>query len=243
MENENYINIQGWMRNELGLKANELILYAIIHGFSQDGESEYYGSQRYISKSMGVSLQTANSLINKLLNNGLIIKTTESHYSAVFKKLEHPVQETRTLGVQETRTNNNNTNNNSKGSLCSPSESKLVPIIEKAPGCPQTYWRNKKREAVGKKPTFSNNDVLKQIHYFKDQAMSIHGQDFNTLSAPSGKMLKGFKSVSKFADLKDIVDWWLREGGEYADYTPDAFISESTVNKFKAKKTNKKNWI
>lgn len=110
MNNNNYINIQGFMINELGLKGNELILYAIIYGFSQDGHSEYYGSQRYISKAMGISVVSANHLINKLLDKGLIIKTTESHYK-VLKNLKQGVKESLTVSVKESLTNNNNTNN------------------------------------------------------------------------------------------------------------------------------------
>ena len=36
---DNYIVIQTFMIRELKLKGNELILYALIHGFSQDGTS------------------------------------------------------------------------------------------------------------------------------------------------------------------------------------------------------------
>jgi len=121
MTNENYITIQGWMINDLNLKGNELLLYAIIYGFSQNGEGEYYGSQRYISKAMKISLPTANKLINSLLKKGLIIKKEESHYQAVFKrkeglvvlkKVKQGVKETLTVGVKETLTNKYNTNNN-----------------------------------------------------------------------------------------------------------------------------------
>ena len=35
MNADNYINIQGWMRTDLDLKGNELLVYAIIYGFSQ----------------------------------------------------------------------------------------------------------------------------------------------------------------------------------------------------------------
>lgn len=111
MKNENYINIQGWMINELKLKGNELVLYAIIYGFSQDGQSEYFGSQRYISVAMGVSLPTTNKLINKLLLKKLIQRTGESHYR-VLKKVKQGVKESLTVGVKESLTNNNNTNNN-----------------------------------------------------------------------------------------------------------------------------------
>jgi len=100
MKNGGYINIQGWMINELKLKGNELVLYAIIYGFSQDGQSEYFGSQRYISKAMDISKTTANSLLNKLLDRGLIVKTQESHYKAVPETGTHNEKQ----GVPETGT-------------------------------------------------------------------------------------------------------------------------------------------
>lgn len=119
MENTNYITIQGWMINELNLKGNELLLYAIIYGFSQDRESEYFGSQRYIAKSLKISLVTTNKIINSLLDKKLIIKTKESHYitvkeslTGVLKKVKQGVKETLTLSVKETLTNKYNTNYN-----------------------------------------------------------------------------------------------------------------------------------
>ena len=47
---DNYILVYGWMVTELGLKGNELFLYAIIYGFSQDGETEFSGSLRYMQE-------------------------------------------------------------------------------------------------------------------------------------------------------------------------------------------------
>lgn len=134
MDNKNYINIQGWMINNLKLKGNELILYAIIYGFSQDGESEYYGSQRYIAKALGVSVPTVNKTIKKLLDKNLIKNTSESHYKAVsvkksltegvkesltpvLKKVKQGVKESLTIGVKESLTNNNNTNNKNNNKL------------------------------------------------------------------------------------------------------------------------------
>lgn len=35
VKNENYLVIQGWMITELKLKGNELLIYAIIYGFSR----------------------------------------------------------------------------------------------------------------------------------------------------------------------------------------------------------------
>ena len=37
MKDENYIVLQGWMINKLNLKGNELTVYALIYGYSQNG--------------------------------------------------------------------------------------------------------------------------------------------------------------------------------------------------------------
>ena len=41
---DNYYQVSGWMLNRLHLKGTELQIYAIIYGFSQDGESKITGS-------------------------------------------------------------------------------------------------------------------------------------------------------------------------------------------------------
>ena len=154
-----------------------------------------------------------------------------------------PVKESLTPSVKESLTNNNNTNNNtntsSQSSDVSERELNYQPVKEKPAGCPQTYWKNKKREAIGKKPTYSNNPLLEDIKYFREKAFDFQNVDFQTLKNPSGKMLRGFKNVGKYAEIREVINWWLDTGGEYADYTPDAFISESTVNKYEAKNNKK----
>ena len=66
---DNYIMIQGWMVTELELKGNELLIFAIIHGFSQDGETRFTGGLQYLadwtnSTKQGVS-KNLKSLVNK----------------------------------------------------------------------------------------------------------------------------------------------------------------------------------
>ena len=74
MKRDNYITIQGWMVSELGLSGNELILYALIYGFSQDGETSFSGSLSYICKWLNVSKPTAINLLKSLVERGVIIK-------------------------------------------------------------------------------------------------------------------------------------------------------------------------
>jgi len=74
MKDENYITILGWMINQLELSGNELVIYALIYGFSQDGKSKFKGAIKYLSDSLGVSKQSAIELLKKLTKRRLIKK-------------------------------------------------------------------------------------------------------------------------------------------------------------------------
>lgn len=73
VKNGNYFVIQGWMINELKLKGNELIVYAIIYGFSQDG-NYYTGSLQYIAEWANISKRSVINTIQKLINLGFVEK-------------------------------------------------------------------------------------------------------------------------------------------------------------------------
>ena len=74
MKSTNYVVIQGWMCNELQLSGNELLVFALIHGFSQDGESEFAGSRNYIAETFNISKPTVDKAINNLLSLDYIVK-------------------------------------------------------------------------------------------------------------------------------------------------------------------------
>lgn len=74
MNNNNYIVIQGWMCNDLQLSGNELLIYALIYGFSQDGESEFCGSRTYIANTFNISKPTVDKSLKSLIKKGYIIK-------------------------------------------------------------------------------------------------------------------------------------------------------------------------
>ena len=72
--NGSYVHIESFMVEELHLKGNELIAYAVVHGFSQDGSSVFCGSSAYIAKWCGCTKKTAITILNKLAGKGLIEK-------------------------------------------------------------------------------------------------------------------------------------------------------------------------
>ena len=74
VKNENYISIQGWMVNELNLKGNELLVYAIIYGFSQEENQKFAGSIQYLANWIGSSKQTVFNCLKSLIEKELIEK-------------------------------------------------------------------------------------------------------------------------------------------------------------------------
>ena len=77
IDNKNFITIQGWMRSELNLSGNELIAYALIYGFSQDGESSFNGSSQYIADWCGIARDNALRLLKRMCEKGIITKKEE----------------------------------------------------------------------------------------------------------------------------------------------------------------------
>lgn len=75
MSSSNYLVIQDWMIEELKLKGMDLIIYAIIFGFSQDEKSGFVGSQKYLAFWCNSSIRGVQKSLNKLTQNGLIYKS------------------------------------------------------------------------------------------------------------------------------------------------------------------------
>ena len=74
IKDRNYYQVAGWMINRLGLSGRELHAYAIIYGFTQDGETEFNGSINYIAEWLGSSRNTAISVLKSLIEKRLITK-------------------------------------------------------------------------------------------------------------------------------------------------------------------------
>lgn len=74
VKDNNFVAIQGWMRTRLNLKGNELLIYALIYGFSQDGQSRFTGTRKYIADWCGCSLDTVDRSLSSLVRKGLLAK-------------------------------------------------------------------------------------------------------------------------------------------------------------------------
>lgn len=181
MEDYNFYQVQGWMVNNLNLKGNELICYAVIYSFSQDEESKFMGGVKYLCGWLNASEPTVISVLEKLVAKGLIepipviTKTCKRVYYQVTKEslvrgnLRNLSKGTKdSLGTLYNNNNNNIDNNKEKrdnNKLSSLKKDdiefdefyKLYPLKKGKP-CAERAWKKlsekDKKEAIEKLPAY-----------------------------------------------------------------------------------------
>ena len=96
----NFYVVNGWMITALKLSGRELQAYAIIYGFTQDGETDFSGSLAYLSEWLGCTKKTAIETLKSLADKNLIFKTQAvingvktNYYRAVFPPNNGPEAE------------------------------------------------------------------------------------------------------------------------------------------------------
>ena len=72
VQNNNYITVQGWMINDLKLKGTELLVYAVIYGFSQAEGQRYTGSLQYLAEWCGATKRSVQTALKSLTDKGYI---------------------------------------------------------------------------------------------------------------------------------------------------------------------------
>lgn len=123
---DRYFVVQEWMVRDAKLSGLDLLIYAIIFGFSQDDETEFFGSLSYLRDMTGYSKQSIINSLKKLVDTDMLIRkeifvngVKTVRYRANFKNFNGgketlpPSQETLTgavkkldQGGQETLPNN-----------------------------------------------------------------------------------------------------------------------------------------
>ena len=72
--NEKYYVVHRWMVNELNLRGLNLTIYAIIYGYSMDGETEFFGSLNYLTEMTGCTKQAIIKSLKYLVENEYIVR-------------------------------------------------------------------------------------------------------------------------------------------------------------------------
>ena len=74
LQDNHEIKIHNWMVSELKLKANELIIYAIIHNHKEENSLGYYGGITLLEKLTGASRNTVISVLKNLVDKGHVTR-------------------------------------------------------------------------------------------------------------------------------------------------------------------------
>ena len=131
MNNNNYISIQGFMVNDLHLRCNELLVYALIYGFSQDGKSWFQGSIKYISDWFNIDRKTVINVLQSLCDKGLLLKNVKTVNGV--KLCDYMATQRgsgkNTLGVENDSTGSGNSSQGGSGNF-SPHNNNIDNIIK-----------------------------------------------------------------------------------------------------------------
>ena len=119
---ENYIVVQGFMIKDLHLKGNELLVYAIIYGFSQAENQVFNGSLQYLADWTNSTKQGVIKCLKLLVEKGYIVKNDRvingvkfceyyaTELNTVLNKVEYPAEQSLTGGIKQSLINNISSN-------------------------------------------------------------------------------------------------------------------------------------
>lgn len=228
VRDRNYYQVSGWMINQLGLSGRELHAYAIIYGFTQDGETEFNGSINYIAEWLGSSRQTAITVLKSLVDKGLLEKTQidtpdgkRNYYTCII-----PAFNERTGVVKELDQVVKKLDGGSQ---------KIIPGVVKK----LDYGGSQK---IGPNNNTTNNNINNNIdNLLVDQAEKndhIPYQKIKELYNDTCKSLAKIMAISE-ARKKAIAARWKEYGGDIAVFTTLFTMAEESTF---LKGGNERNW-
>jgi DNA-binding MarR family transcriptional regulator len=190
------------MITKLKLKGNELLVFALIHGFSQDGESRFKGSLRYLIEWTGLDKSTVIKLLKQLVDKQYINKFEyeknkvryceyTSNYWVALEWLENPtpvVGKSDTIKIDDINTSFDNDNTGVKNPGLFPDEETRV------------------EEPKEKKTLFRNSAVCKMVKF--ENGVGVDYSEFESkFATPEFEkvdLVYYFHSVSDWSDQKNM---------------------------------------
>ena len=197
IKDSNYINIQGWMLSKLGLKGNNLIIYAIIYGFSQVEGHYFNGSLQYLCEWTNSTRQGVIKNLKELVDLGYVIKQDASPTNIYYvNKVTIDSVNNVSNGVNIVTNDVNSVNIDSEQSL------------------PNNILNNTNNKYI-KEREFSNK-LIEIISYFN----SVCHTNFKSNSKETRKLIKTHLNEGfTVEDFKKVIDSKYKEWG----VTPKAF--------------------
>ena len=215
IKNTNYFTVQGWMINDLGLASNELLVYAIIYGFSQDESSEFTGSLNYLADFINSTKPTIIKCLKSLIDKGFLKKTDRilngqnfPTYKAISfdfnrgKETLPPSKETLTGGGKETLPNNNTSiiiNNIESGDPAVSFKSKIF-----------TKWSKEEFKASIQEARVKRDENPKQPNFTKQMLNEFYL--YWIAPHKSGKLY--FATQDKWDTFQRLISWQARDNNK-----------------------------
>jgi predicted transcriptional regulator len=160
------------MVTDLKLSGNDLIVYAIIYGFSQDNESRFTGSLQYLADWCNATKAGIQKNLKNLIDAGLIEKYESfknnikfCEYSCIpYNKVAHPMQQSCTNNIDNNIEENSNFINEitTQGEDCSSKGYSKEELREEFLGSAK---KTKRRRNVVRKPTLFDKCVAEIDKY------------------------------------------------------------------------------
>ncbi len=100
IKDDNYLTIQGWQINQLGLKGNELIIYAAIYGFTQAEGQWFTGSQQYLADWTNSTTRGVRKALASLEEKGLLL-IAKNGKSNKYRAIRPEIEEQSSANVTE----------------------------------------------------------------------------------------------------------------------------------------------
>lgn len=209
INDDNYYVIKGWMINRLRLKGVALSAYAIIYGFSQDGENEFTGSLQYLCDFCGgVSKPTIIKALKELTEKAVIIRREEAINNVTFirYRINRNIIDGFFAGGKESLQGVNNFNEAGKKVLTGSKETLMG-------GSKETLHNNK--DNIDKQ--INNNKIKDIVDYLNLKAgTKFKSSSRATIQHINTRLEEGFT----FDDFKTVIDKKCAEwiGTDFAQY-------------------------
>lgn len=241
LKDDNFFVIQGWMINKLDINNKELLVFALIHSFTQVDDTWFTGSINYIAECTKSSRSTTMNALSSLLEKQLIIREEVEVDFANYKYYKYRINrdkldeilyrgiENNTPGVEITPVsvestpnkyilsnninNNNNNINNIVPKICGGSEN-----IEKSSKEVFNQLKSKK----GTK--YSTKNVIDELfsHYEELYNCKYPESNFSKLTVQIQKLQEDYGCTLNELSTK-IIEWmdywkssdWQQEDGNF----------------------------
>lgn len=162
----------------MGLSGNDLMVYALIYGFSQKGQGCFYGGINYICETCGIARRTAMYILAELVEKGYIEKTELTHNGV--KYVTYKASANNAQVVQKLHTGS---------AKIAPNNIDDIDI--------------NKRES-NKRETFSKPSVQEVAEYCNERRNGIDAEEFVAFYESKGWMV----GKSRMKDWKSAIITW-----------------------------------